>query len=121
MIPNPTHPVLDGSRHGRLFGCVVSIITFAMIHDSRPLPAMEGSAWVTPYLYMERKYQMTIELADAVQNRIQEEDLQIKIHFGKEVVDCHGDRQVDVLLEYDDPNLVNVVLTDTINITYNLV
>lgn len=51
MIPNPTHPVLDGSRHGRLFGCVVSIITFAMIHDSRPLPAMEGSAWITPYLY----------------------------------------------------------------------
>ena len=46
MIPNPTHSVLDGSRHGRLFGCVVSIITFAMIHDSRPLPAMEGSAWI---------------------------------------------------------------------------
>lgn len=121
MIPNPTHPVLDGSRHGRLFGCVFPIITFAMIHDSRPLPAMEGSGWITPYSYMERKYQMTIELADAVQNRIQEEDLPIKIHFGKEVMDCHGDRQVDVLLEYDDPNLVNVVLTDTINMTYNLV
>ena len=51
MIPNPTHPVLDGSRHGRLFGCVVSIITFDMIHDSRPLPTMEGSAWITPYIY----------------------------------------------------------------------
>ena len=70
---------------------------------------------------MNRKYQMTKELADAVQNRIQEEDLPIKIHFGKEEVDCHGDKQVDVLLEYDDPDLVNVVLTDTINMTYNLV
>ena len=70
---------------------------------------------------MERKYQLCKELADALCDRIKEENLPIKIHFGEEVVDCHGDRQVDVLLEYDDPNLVNVVLTDTINMTYNLV
>ena len=60
MIPNPTHPVLDSSRHGRLFGCVVSIITFAMIHDSRPLPAMEGVRGLftgvpIPYIYYEPK------------------------------------------------------------------
>ena len=53
---------------------------------------------------MERKYQMFKELADALQNRIQEENLPIKIEFGKEEVDCHGDRQVDVLLEYDNPD-----------------
>ena len=70
---------------------------------------------------MERKYQMIKELADALQNRIQEENLPIKIEFGEEEVDCNGDKQVDVLLEYDDPDLVNDVLTDTINKTYNLV
>lgn len=70
---------------------------------------------------MERKYQMIKELADVLQNRIQEENLPIKIEFGEEEVDCNGDKQVDVLLEYDDPDLVNDVLTDTINMTYNLV
>lgn len=70
---------------------------------------------------MVRKYQMIKELADALQNRIQEENLPIKIEFGEEEVDCNGDKQVDVLLEYDDPDLVNDVLTDTINMTYNLV
>ena len=70
---------------------------------------------------MERKYQMIKELADVLQNRIQEENLPIKIEFGEEEVDCNGDKQVDVLLEYDDPDLVNDVLTDTINLTYNLV
>ena len=46
MRPNPTRPVLDGSLHGGLSGCVVSIDSFASIHDSRPLPAMEGGAWI---------------------------------------------------------------------------
>lgn len=70
---------------------------------------------------MERKYQMIKELADALQNRIQEENLPIKIEFGEEEVDCNGDKQVDVLLEYDDPDLMNDVLTDLINVTFNLV
>ena len=64
---------------------------------------------------------MLKELADALQNRIQEENLPIKIEFGEEKVDYNGDRQVDVLLEYDDPDLVNDVLADLINMTYNLV
>lgn len=51
MKPNSTHPVLDYGLHGGLYGCVISIITFAIIHDSRLLPAMEGSTWVTPYYY----------------------------------------------------------------------
>ena len=42
MKPNPILPVLDGSLHGGLPGSVVSIDSFASIHDSRPLPAMEG-------------------------------------------------------------------------------
>lgn len=70
---------------------------------------------------MERKYQMIKELADALQNRIQEENLPIKIEFGEEEVDCHGDKQVDVLLEYKDPELVRDVIDDVINITFNLV
>ena len=42
MRPNPTLPVLDGSLHGGLSGSVVLIDSYASIHDSRPLPAMEG-------------------------------------------------------------------------------
>ena len=42
MRPNPIHPVLDGNLHGGLSGCVVLITSFASIHGSRPLPAMEG-------------------------------------------------------------------------------
>ena len=78
---------------------------------------------ITPYniMVMERKYQLCEELADALSNRIQEENLPIKVHFGNEEIDCHGDKQVDVLLEYDDPDLVNDVLTDLINVTFNLV
>ena len=42
MKPNSTLPVLDGSLHGGLSGSAVSIDSFASIHDSRPLPTMEG-------------------------------------------------------------------------------
>ena len=64
---------------------------------------------------------MCRELVDALVIHIKEENFPIEVHQGEEYTDCHGDRQVNVLLEYDDPNLVNVVLTDTINMTYNLV
>lgn len=64
---------------------------------------------------------MCKELADALSDRIKEENLPIGIHLGKEEVDCHDDIQVDVLLEYEDPDLVNDVLSDTINVTFNLV
>ena len=55
--PNSILPVLDGSLHGGLPGSVVSIDSFASIHDSRPLPAMEGVRGLftrvyIPYLYM---------------------------------------------------------------------
>ena len=57
MRPNPIHPVLDGNLHGGLSGCVVLITSFASIHGSRPLPAMEGVRGLftrvyIPYLYM---------------------------------------------------------------------
>lgn len=70
---------------------------------------------------MERKYQLCKELADALCDRIKEENLPIEAHVGDESVDCHGDVQVDVLLVYDNPELVNIVLTDLINETFNLV
>lgn len=70
---------------------------------------------------MERKYTMYKPLAAALINRIHEENLPIEVHEGNEQLDCHGDRQVDVLLVYDDPDLVNDVITDTINTTFNLV
>lgn len=39
---------------------------------------------------MQRKYQIAKELADVVQNKIQEGNHPINIYFGKEEVDCHG-------------------------------
>ena len=39
-------------------------------------------------------------------------NLPITIHEGNERIEANGDRLVDVLLDYDDPFLVNDVLTD---------
>ncbi len=64
---------------------------------------------------MERKYTMRKTLAAAIINRIHEENLPIEVHEGNEQVDCHGDKQVDILLVYDNPDLVNNVISDTIN------
>lgn len=69
---------------------------------------------------MERKYTMYKPYAAAVINRIHEENLPIEVHEGNEQIDCHGDRQVDVLLIYEDPDLVNDVLTDVMNKTFAL-
>lgn len=69
---------------------------------------------------MERKYTMNKKLAAILINRVHEENLPIEVHEGNEQVDCHADRQVDVLLVYEDPDLVNDVLSDTINTTFNL-
>ena len=64
---------------------------------------------------MERKYMMNKRMAAILINRVHEENLPITIHEGNEQIDGNGDRLVDVLLDYDDPFLVNDVLTDIIN------
>ena len=64
---------------------------------------------------MERKYTMNKRIAAQLINRVHEENLFITIHEGNEKIDANGDRLVDVLLDYDDPFLVNDVLTDIIN------
>lgn len=64
---------------------------------------------------MERKYTMNKKLAAILINRVHEENLPITVHEGNEQVDTNGDRLVDVLLDYDDPFLVNDVLTDIMN------
>ena len=64
---------------------------------------------------MERKYTMNKRMAAILINRVHEEDLPITIPEGNEQIDGNGDRLVDVLLDYDDPFLVNDVLTDIIN------
>lgn len=61
---------------------------------------------------MERKYTMRKTLAAAIIYLIHEENLPIEVHEGNEQVDCHGDKQVDILLVYDNPDLVNNVITD---------
>lgn len=61
---------------------------------------------------MERKYTLNKRVAAQFINRVQEENLPITIHEGNERVEANGDRLVDVLLNYDDPFLVNDVLTD---------
>ena len=64
---------------------------------------------------MERKYTMNKRMAAILINRVHEENLPITIHECNEQIEGNGDRLVDVLLDYDDPFLVNDVLTDIIN------
>lgn len=61
---------------------------------------------------MERRYTLNKKTAALLINRVQEENLPITIHEGNERIEANGDRLVDVLLDYDDPFLVNDVLTD---------
>lgn len=64
---------------------------------------------------MERKYTLYKRRAAAIIDRICEDSLPIKCHEGNERRDCNGDRIVDVLLVYDDPDLVNDVITDVMD------
>ena len=61
---------------------------------------------------MERRYTLNKKTATLLINRVQDENLPITIHEGNERIEANGDRLVDVLLDYDDPFLVNDVLTD---------
>lgn len=61
---------------------------------------------------MERKYTMNKKIAAQLINRVHEENLPITIHEGNERIEGNGDRMVDVLIDYDDPFLVNDVLAD---------
>ena len=61
---------------------------------------------------MERRYTLNKKTAALLINRVQDENLPITIHEGNERIEANGDRLVDVLLDYDDPFLVNDVLTD---------
>lgn len=61
---------------------------------------------------MERKYTMYKPRAATLINRIHYDNLPIECHEGHERKDSNGDRLVDVLLVYDDPDLVNDLITD---------
>lgn len=61
---------------------------------------------------MERKYTILKRHAAAIIDRICEGNLPIECHEGNERRDCNGDRYVDILLVYEDPDLVNDVITD---------
>lgn len=64
---------------------------------------------------MERRYTLNKKTAALLINRVQDENLPITIHEGNERIEANGDRLVDVLLDYDDPFLVNDILSDMIN------
>lgn len=64
---------------------------------------------------MERKYTIPKKLASLLINKVHEENLPISVHEGNEKVEANGDRFVDVLLDYDDPFIVNDLLTDVMN------
>ena len=61
---------------------------------------------------MERKYTILKRRAAAIIDRICEDNLPIECYEGNERRDCNGDRIVDILLVYEDPDLVNDVITD---------
>lgn len=64
---------------------------------------------------MERKYTMYKRRAAAIIDRICEDCLPIECHEGNERRDCNGDRIVDILLVYNDPDLVNDIIADVMN------
>lgn len=64
---------------------------------------------------MERKYTIPKKTAALLINKVHEDDLPITVHEGNERVEPNGDRLVDVLLDYDDPFLMNDVLTDILD------
>lgn len=70
---------------------------------------------------MEKKFTMLKSLAAAFISKVHEDNLPFSIQEGNEHVDGNGDRQVDILVDYDDPMLLSQVLDDVINKTYNLV
>ena len=61
---------------------------------------------------MERNYTILKRRAAAIIDRICEENHPIECHEGYERRKCNGDRIVDILLVYEDPDLVNDVITD---------
>lgn len=69
---------------------------------------------------MEKKFTMLKSLAASLIERVHEDNLPFTIQEGNEQVDDNGDKQVDILIDYDDPMLLNQVLSDVINKTYNL-
>lgn len=69
---------------------------------------------------MERKYTLEKKIAAALISRIHENNLPVEVHEGKEQIDCTGTRQVDILLVYDNPDLVNDLMYDCLNETFSL-
>ena len=61
---------------------------------------------------MERKYTLLKRRAAAIIDRICEDNLPIECHEGNERRNCNGDRIVDIFLVYEDPDLVNDIITD---------
>ena len=61
---------------------------------------------------MERKYTLLKRRAAVIIDRICEDNLPIECQEGNERRDCNGDIIVDILLVYEDPDLVNDIITD---------
>ena len=59
---------------------------------------------------MERKYTMNKKLAVHLISIVHEDELPITIHEGNEQINENGDRIVDLLLECDDPDLLDEVI-----------
>lgn len=59
---------------------------------------------------MARKYTITKKLAAHLISIVHEDELPITIHEGKEHINENGDRIVELLLECDDPDLIDEVI-----------
>ena len=55
-------------------------------------------------------------LAAALIRKVQDNDLPISIRVANEQKNCNGVHLIDVLLEYSDPDIVNDVLNDIVNL-----
>ena len=59
---------------------------------------------------MERKYTISKKFAAHLINIVHEDQLPITIHEGNERINENGDKIVDLLLECDDPDLLDEVI-----------
>ncbi len=72
---------------------------------------------------MKKNLVMHGKLLSAFIAKVHEDNIPVNVTTGKHLVDYNGDKQVDVLLEYDDKDseLINKVMCNSINTTFGLI
>lgn len=72
---------------------------------------------------IRKKITMHSKVSNILMELVHEENLPVNIETGPKHIDCNGDKQIDVLLEYEekDADCVNEALTRAVNEAANLI